>query len=279
NFQNPLIYLELCKMTGHMKVNENIWHTGYPECGLTNQSPIDITSNVLVSNASLRIDFLGYNQLISQFDVSNTGHAIQFSYVGEPSEAPQITGTALYGDTLTLSQLHFHWGQADNAGSEHRINGKPFELEIHLVHYNRDKYPTFNDALNAHNGVAVVAVFYMIDEKNVEELDNIVEMVNEVASSGGSETAHLEHPFVLNHLLPDLSENINFYRYHGSLTTPPCTEGVTWIIAEAVAHIGRDQIEAFRAVKDIQHNTLEGNNFRPIQQLNGRKIEIFNKKN
>lgn len=113
-----------------LKTDENIWQTGYPECGLTNQSPIDITSNVLVSNASLRIDFLGYNKLISQFDVSNTGHAIQFSYVGEPSEAPQITGTALYGDTLTLSQLHFHWGQADNAGSEHRINGKPFELEV-----------------------------------------------------------------------------------------------------------------------------------------------------
>ena len=86
---------------------------------------------------------------------------------------------------------------------------------------------------------------FKIDEKNVEELDNIVEMVNEVASSGGSETAHLEHPFVLNHLLPDLSENINFYRYHGSLTTPPCTEGVTWIIAEAVAHIGRDQVCCF----------------------------------
>lgn len=83
-----------------------------------------------MSNSSLRIDFLGYNQLIQSFDVSNTGHAIQFSYVGEPSEAPQITGTALDGEVLTLSQLHFHWGQVDKAGSEHRINGKPYELEV-----------------------------------------------------------------------------------------------------------------------------------------------------
>lgn len=83
-----------------------------------------------MSNGSLRIDFINYNQLISQFDVSNTGHAIQFSYVGEPSEAPQISGTALDGETLTLAQLHFHWGQQDKSGSEHRINGKPFELEV-----------------------------------------------------------------------------------------------------------------------------------------------------
>ena len=68
-------------------------------------------------------------------------------------------------------------------------------------------------------------------------------MATKVAHLGGDQTVHLQHPFIMNNLLPDLShQDVNFYRYQGSLTTPPCTEGVNWLIAEAVAHVGREQV-------------------------------------
>ena len=111
---------------------EDIWPNDYPECALVRQSPIDISSSLIVENASLRIDFTKYDTLISDFDVTNTGHTIQFEYVGKEKARPTISGSALNGHTYSLTQLHFHWGQNDGRGSEHTINGTSYDLEVNI---------------------------------------------------------------------------------------------------------------------------------------------------
>ena len=73
----------------------------------------------------------------------------------------------------------------------------------------------------------------------------------------------------------EVEAHFSLFRYPGSLTTPPCTEGVRWLVVGDPVAIGRRQIAAFRAVKDFLHRTAEGNNFRRLQPLNGRQFDFL----
>ena len=73
----------------------------------------------------------------------------------------------------------------------------------------------------------------------------------------------------------EVEAHFSLFRYPGSLTTPPCTEGVRWLVVGDPVAIGRRQIGAFRAVKDFLHRTAEGNNFRRLQPLSGRQFDFL----
>lgn len=108
------------------------------------------------------------------YDVVNNDHSIQFTYVGDPTTAPTLSGSALnFGDfnrrnhinsdRFALAQFHFHWGLRNGQGSEHLLQGQEYDMELHLVHYNHDKYRNLNQALASRsNGVVVLAIFYKV---------------------------------------------------------------------------------------------------------------------
>lgn len=191
------------------------------------QSPINITEeNVSVSTDSK----LELNYSDSEFKVIDTGHSLEF-------EAESEDDFIMYNDTkYTLKQIHFH------NESEHTINDKHYPLEGHFVHENAD------------GNNLVISVMFDLGETNKVIGDNF-----------SDENIDSTIEFSPKELLLDENENLTDYTsYVGSLTTPPCTEGVQWVISQDVREINQTQLDDYKA-----HYTA---NNRPTQEINDRVI-------
>lgn len=193
------------------------------------QSPIDIDTR----KASLaNLPELKFDYRREQISTLNNGHTIQHN------EAP---GSFLYvgDDKYSLEQFHVH------SPSEHTLDGKHFDLEIHFVH------KSMSDT------VAVVSVLVQADEK--AELD--FPSYNDLPTKPGEnvELAATRNP---SDFLPRSRE---YFTYSGSFTTPPCTEQIRWIVMMQPIGAPPIQIERFAAI-------LKSNN-RPLQRLNDRAVE------
>ena len=146
---------------------------------------------------------------------------------------------ALGDATFQLAQYHFH------APSEHTTGGDHFPMEMHLVHKAAD------------GALAVVAVFIREGAHNAA-FDPIW---SNLPSQKGVETHYPAVKVDVDALLPDARTT---YRYDGSLTTPPCSEQVKWLVMSTPIELSREQIGTFT-------NIISGNN-RPVQPLNGRTV-------
>ncbi|KAH9415555.1 Carbonic anhydrase [Dermatophagoides pteronyssinus] len=247
------------------------WANGENQCDGSSQSPIDLITQDVFYNNTLKLDLINYDQPLISYKVTNNGHSIQFDYTGDVDSAPAITGTVLNNGIFRLAQFHFHWGMAKHIGSEHKINGRAFPVEMHLVHYNHAKHETLSKALEARDGsVSVLGVFFEIKKMN-PEFEVIGDMIEKLQESTPEQSQFLRETITLKNLLPENLEKL--YRYHGSLTTPPCTEGLVWLVLSQPSEIGRSQFEKFLGVIDEHTGEKMANNFRRIQPLNGRKVE------
>lgn len=201
-----------------------------------NQSPIDIAKTSPASLPKLRANFSPAKLQIVHHehmaDEINNGHTIQVNY----SEGDTLT----IGDSsYELIQFHFH------SPSEHTLQGKHYPMEVHFVHK------------SASGALAVVGVFI---EKGAHNAAFDPIWLNLPAQKGVE--SHFEHVKVnVDDLLPHSHKS---YRYDGSLTTPPCSEGVKWIVMKSPIHLSAEQIGKFTAL-------VEGNN-RPVQPLRNRVI-------
>jgi carbonic anhydrase len=158
-------------------------------------------------------------------DVVDNGHAIQVNV----KDGGKLI---LDGREYTLVQFHFH------GHSEHTIDGKQYALEGHLVHKSADGH------------LAVVGIMFN-EGKNNPVLDNVL--------GGIGRTIRIDP----QDLLPE--DKKHYYHYVGSLTTPPCTEGVQWYVLKAPMTASKDQIADMRAYYD--------HNFRPVQPATSIKLE------
>jgi carbonic anhydrase len=203
--------------------------SAYQECKLgKHQSPIDI-KGAKVS----KLPAIEFAYQAAPLKVIDNGHTIQVTY------APASTITV--GDRkYELVQFHFHHP------AEEKVNGRSFPLVAHLVHKSAD------------GRLAVVAVLFTEGKANptLEGLWKALpaEEGKEVAPEGATVDAAS--------LLP---AQHGYYTFEGSLTTPPCTEGVTWFVLKAPAHLSKEQVAVF--AKRYPHNA------RPVQPLNARVIQ------
>lgn len=207
----------------------------YALCGTgKEQSPIDFISGTAVS-AKLKELETDYES--DPLNVQNNGHTIQIN-VAPGSEIKTPTGK------YQLLQYHFHYK------SEHTINGVHAGLEAHFVHMNSD------------GQLSVLGVFIEEDPqgKANKALTTILENAPVVVA-----TNSLSEEIDVEKLLPN-EEVKNYWHYNGSLTTPPCSEGVKWYIAQKNITASAEQIEEMAAL--VHHN-----NYRPVQAINGRTIK------
>lgn len=192
-----------------------------------NQSPIDLSGFV---DAELKPIEFAYEP--GGKEVWNNGHTIQVNY----APGSMIT---IDNHEFELRQFHFH------APSEDTIEGRSYALEAHLVH------------VDAEGNVAVVAVLFEEGASNAT-LDKAWQRMPEKAG----EPQPLPAPIDASGMLPRDRE---YYRFNGSLTTPPCTEGVRWLVMKNAITASKEQVEKFSQV--MQHPTN-----RPLQPLNARLV-------
>ncbi|XP_070389220.1 carbonic anhydrase 7-like [Dermacentor albipictus] len=240
------------------------------QCGGYYQSPINIVDRRTIYDQSLDVvQYYGYLDPLQNVSLVNTGHTVEVS----SSKASQvvITGPGLNG-VYGFQQFHFHWGNRSNVGSEHQINGYVFPFEMHLVHMNR-KYSTGEEALKYPDGVAVVAVFFEVSWNDNPALTSIVQALRKMRNES-STRVNLAYIPPLRQLMPQNAQE--YYRYQGSLTTPPCSEAVTWTVLRSPNGISEAQLQAFRDLKVAPGNGSSTeklvNNFRPINPVNGRYV-------
>lgn len=118
---------------------------------------------------------------------------------------------------------------------------------MHLVHYNLNEYSSLSEALNARNGnVTVLAIFFDIKNDNNPDFDIISEKIKQLQTTHTNHSIDIEDRLKLQLLLP--KNTANFYRYHGSFTTPSCKTNVTWLIMNDPNEIGPDQVFYYQAI-------------------------------
>lgn len=191
-----------------------------------NQSPIDLSGFIEADLPAIGFDYASASR-----EILNNGHTVQVNMT------PGSTIT-VDGQTFELKQFHFH------APSENHINGKSFPMEAHFVH------------ADAAGNLAVVAV-----------------MFEEGAENPSLQTAwdHMPAHEDEDHPLPGLSAadlmpaDKDYDRFNGSLTTPPCTEGVRWLVLKTPITASKAQIEQFSHVMHHANN-------RPVQSVNARPV-------
>ncbi|XP_075144642.1 carbonic anhydrase 2-like isoform X2 [Haematobia irritans] len=248
------------------------WYDNYPECSLRQQSPIEINDNeVIKAYFMLPIKFQHYSTPCPKAArLTNTGHTVE-TVLSTECPKPQITGgPLLHGNSYEVEGFHFHWGSQNMHGSEHIVNGKRYSMEAHIVHRNV-KYPTVEEARKHSDGLAVLAIFYEVQNSNrgLVGLKRFVKALNEVKRFNS--TTKLRD-FRLTDLMGDIKTN-QFYTYQGSLTTPPCSQAVTWIIFPKVLHINLTQMKPFRQLSNARGGALV-NNYRFLQPKGRRDIYL-----
>ncbi len=196
-------------------------------CAGKNQSPINLTGFIKSELKPIKISYkAGGNEIL------NNGHTVQVNYAGG-------SGISVDGIQFELKQFHFH------APSENHVKGESYPMEAHLVHADKD------------GNLAVVALMF----KKGAENKSLAKIWSLIPKNAG-EKAALPSSFDVANLLPASKA---YYRFNGSLTTPPCTEGVRWLVMKASVSASQKQIEAFSQVMRHPNN-------RPVQPVNARPV-------
>jgi carbonic anhydrase len=196
-------------------------------CSGKNQSPINLTGFIEAELKPIKFSYqAGGNEIL------NNGHTVQINYAAGSS-------IVVDGIKFDLKQFHFH------APSENNINGKSYALEAHLVHADKD------------GNLAVIALMF----KEGAENKALAKIWSSMPKNPGEKIA-LPSPFAVAQLLPAKQD---YYRFNGSLTTPPCTEGVRWLVIKKPLTASKEQVEAFSHVMHHPNN-------RPVQPVNSRTV-------
>ncbi|CAO1357250.1 unnamed protein product [Diamesa hyperborea] len=200
------------------------------------------------------------------------GPSIDYRFKYPNNQRPTLSGGPLGNEIYTFEKLHFHWTEKDCAGSEHAINYKKYAAEAHLVYYN-SKYPNIDQAANAINndGIVVIAVLVEIAPDSGNTTKPFMNYLRNVLRAGTvyKETVNL---FTIEDIIQ--SKYFNYFSYHGSLTTPPCSEAVKWIVAKQPLTITPAELAQFNQLRNEKGLPMT-NNWRPIQEANDRIVYSY----
>ncbi|XP_028777161.1 alpha carbonic anhydrase 7-like [Neltuma alba] len=210
----------------------------------TIQSPIDLLSR-RVKVVSAGSEGLNKAYKPAAASILNRGHDVTVNW---EADAGSIT---INGTHFLLQGAHWHWP------SEHLINGKRFDLELHMVHQFTQPDGT--------NKTAVVTVLYKLGRPD-PFLSKLEEYIKAIGEEGEEKSLGVIDPSEI-----EVGRDHLYYRYIGSLTAPPCTEGVIWTISNKIRTFSRKQLNLL--VNSVQYYAKR--NARPLQPLNNREVQFY----
>lgn len=248
------------------------WHKYFPHAAGKKQSPVDIPSmNAVFCEKLAKAPFkVNYDEKCTS-KIENNGRI--FMVTGDSPESVVTGGPA--DCEYKFMQFHMHWGPDNTGGSEHTIDGKQYVAEMHFVNWNYLHHGDTTAASFAtdHTGLMVFGVLLTLGAEN-PELEKLIRSLGSVKFV--NQSAPIAEPFDLNRLLPD--DKASYYHYLGSLTMPPCTECVKWVVFKKPVEVSARQMDEFRTLYNCSsaseccEKTRMDNNVRPVCPLNGRTV-------
>lgn len=207
------------------------------------QSPVNILTSTAKTEHRIHTIVVNDNH-VKAVDVANTGHSIQVDFaLGSTVEFD--------GKSYELKQCHFH------TPSEHQVDGVTYPMEMHCVN-------TREPAAGADDAPEYLVFAWLF--KMGAESHFISEFLSRVPAQPEAAPLEGEPPVYLEDLLKEFGGPRHYFFYKGSLTTPPYTETVSWVVHEEVFQASREQIQEI--------NRIEGDNARHVQALNARSVEV-----
>ncbi|XP_013100037.1 carbonic anhydrase 2 [Stomoxys calcitrans] len=251
------------------------WGDADPKCFGKQQSPIALVTSESTTPQLAPLKFTNYDKaLFGTINLSNNGHSVEFSVPKTvKGDLPTISGGNLPGKFEAVG-VHFHWGSKGVKGSEHTVDGRQFDAEMHIVHKNV-KYASVPEAVEHADGLAVLGVLFEAPKTLTRTYPALSEIFDRLPKLVDYQsTTPLKKTMSLSHLLGDL-HTTKFFSYSGSLTTPGCGEAVTWHVFPEPLQISMEHLQNFWGIKDAHGQPLV-NNFRPLQDRNDRPLYYNN---
>ncbi|XP_075231726.1 putative carbonic anhydrase 3 [Lycorma delicatula] len=235
------------------------WVKKFPLAGGSVQSPINIDTAIAAS-----VEFCdplvweNYDKIPLSMTVTNTRHTVQLTGQWPVGSEPRIHGGALGNKSYVFQYAFFRWGASDYEGSEHTVDYEQYPLEMQLQHIN-----TSNP-----NDIVFLSFLFEISRKDNFALEPMFCKLFEISFPGLSTWIY---PFPLSNIHSPISHD--YYTYYGSLTNPPCTENILWVIFPEPIGISSRQIDYLRKLHGDEGRISI--NSRPVQPLNNREIYFY----
>jgi len=248
---------------------------------MSSQSPINIEEKNVKFQEFPPLMLAGHEKLSiakGTLEAQNTGSTLKLV-------AKEGVGM-LSGGPLNVQyeflEMHFHWGDydciEDRKGSEHKINGKSYPLELHMVHKNIHD-ATVKDAVSHENGLSVLGFVFDIVEDNhqLPGLDSLARVVEHLGKAGAVvdqaklKELELGDNFDVNiaNFIPRLL--FEYFTYKGSLTTGNYEEAVTWVVFKTPLAIKKEHLKTIQTLKNKNEESIK-NNYRSICPINKRTV-------